>query len=101
VVEFNTTKEENTIIRQIVTRYEEGSTDEQGNLPKGYDRLNLIMDLEATHCNGCPMDFDRLLGAPDLDFYHDLNGIASHLDRETGKLQDFFLPRCSKPEEQV
>ncbi len=58
-------------------------------------RMDLIMDLSATHSNGCPLDFDKLLGFDDFDFYHDIYGIVKHLDRTTGKLQNCFLPRCA------
>ncbi len=62
------------------------------------DRLlkaEVMMDITATHANGCPLDLDKLLAAPDFDFAHDVFGIRRHLDRTTGELRDFFLPRCS------
>ena len=62
------------------------------------DRLSSQMDLTATHANGCPMDFARMLAADDFNFAHDFCGIYRHLDRDTGKLMDFFLPRFSRPE---
>lgn len=58
--------------------------------------INWLMDLEAVHCNGCPLDFERLLSFPDADFGHDVFGIRRHLNRSTGKLEDYFLPRCAK-----
>jgi hypothetical protein len=54
------------------------------------------MDLEATHANGCPLDFAKLLACDDFDFLHDIGGIAMHLDRSTGVLKDCFLPRLAK-----
>jgi hypothetical protein len=62
------------------------------------DRISLSMDLTATHLNGCPLDLDKLLAAPDFDFVHDIEGITDHLDRDTGKLTRCFLPRCARPE---
>lgn len=59
-------------------------------------RIDLSMDLDATHSNGCPLDFDKLLKAKDFDFYHDIYGIIKNLDRSTGELQNCFLPRCSR-----
>ncbi len=61
----------------------------------GFDRdqVSIMMDLEATHANGCPMDFGRLLEADDFNLLHDVGGIARHLNRETGELEDYFLPR--------
>ena len=60
------------------------------------DRLTLAMDLTACHLNGCPLDLDRLLGASEADFAHDIAGIVRHLDRETGQLGDCFVPRCAR-----
>lgn len=57
------------------------------------DRLSTMMDLEACHCNCCPLDLTALLEAGDLDLVHDVAGITRHLDRETGKLVNFFRPR--------
>jgi hypothetical protein len=60
------------------------------------DRLSLMMDIEACHCNGCPLDLVSLLEVSrDADLVHDIAGIHRHLDRETGSLQNFFLPRYS------
>ncbi len=57
-------------------------------------QLELMMDLEACHCNGCPLDFEALLGAPrDEDVVHDVAGIRRHLNRDTGVLEEFFRPR--------
>ncbi|MCC2110380.1 MAG: hypothetical protein KDJ40_23540 [Hyphomicrobiales bacterium] len=56
-------------------------------------RISFEMDMTATHANGCPMDFARLLAADDFNFLHDVYGIARHLKRETGELLDMFRPR--------
>lgn len=62
------------------------------------DRLSLMMDLEACHCNGCPLDLISLHEvATDFDFLHDVGGIRRHLNRETGQLQDHFRPRYARP----
>ena len=60
------------------------------------DRQALVMDLTAAHANGCPMDFAKLLDAPAADFAHDVYGIARHINRTTGTLEDCFLPRCAQ-----
>ena len=60
--------------------------------------LTLHMDLTAVHANGTPLDLPKLLAADEFNFAHDINGITRHLDRNTGKLLHFFLPRCAKPE---
>lgn len=59
------------------------------------DRMTLNMDLVAVHVGDCPMDFGKLLKADDFNFFHDVFGIMNHIDRNTGKLRDCFLPRCS------
>ena len=58
-----------------------------------YSVLDADMDITACHVNGCPLKLQELLGAPDFDFAHDAFGIYRHIDRETGKLGDCFLPR--------
>lgn len=59
-----------------------------------FDLFECDMDLTATHANGCPMDFAALLAAPDFDFIHDIAGIRRHINRETGQLENCFMPRC-------
>jgi hypothetical protein len=65
---------------------------------EGYpdDRVTLDMDLTACHCNGCPINFQKLLDAPAFDFAHDIYGIRRHINRETGQLENCFVPRCAK-----
>lgn len=60
-----------------------------------YSRLDADMDITACHANGCPLNLEKLLTAPDFDFAHDIFGIRRHLDRETGELRDRFLPRSA------
>lgn len=59
-------------------------------------KQTLMMDIEATHCNGCPLDLDGLLAAVDDDFVHDVRGIHLYLDRNTGQLTKKFQPRHVK-----
>lgn len=56
-------------------------------------RMDLVMDLSATHASGCPLKLDELLNANDSDFGHDIHGIRRHINRETGRLEGCFLPR--------
>ena len=60
-------------------------------------RQDVEMDLSATHANGCPLDFAKLLEASTDDFVHDLVGIRRHINRRTGQLEDHFHPRCALP----
>lgn len=66
--------------------------------PRGYRRLNLVMDLTAADGeNGNkPLDWTRLLAADDANFMHDIGGISRHIDRETGELTGCFVPRFTK-----
>ena len=54
-------------------------------------------DLQATHSNDMKLDFESLLEFPDFDFKHDIAGIYNNLNRDTGKLKNFFVPRCTAP----
>lgn len=59
---------------------------------------DMEMDLTACHCNGCPLDLERLLEATDSNFGHDVFGIRKHLDRTTGELTNCFVPRFAERE---
>lgn len=88
-VKFTATTEERILIRKIADRAKK-----LGLIFKNYDRQTCLMDLEACHCNGTPLDLQRLLDAETFTFMHDVTKIARHIDRNTGKLTDHFLPRC-------
>ena len=51
--------------------------------------------LNGAHSNGNPLDFQKLLDFPPGDFYHDFYGIFANINRETGELDNGFVPRCS------
>ena len=55
-------------------------------------KLEMVMDLDCADAY-CPLNLRALAGAPDVDFAHDVFGIRRHLNRETKKLEDSFLPR--------
>lgn len=61
-----------------------------------FDHTARVMDLTATHCNGCPLDLKRMAEADDFNLAHDVYGIANHLDRDTGRLSPKFLPRFAR-----
>ena len=90
MLKFKTTKTDIEKVSKIVSRaFNLG-------ICKGRDRISVFMDLEATHSNGCELDFDKLMEFDDFNFSHDICGIAGHIDRSTGELLNCFLPRCSK-----
>lgn len=58
------------------------------------------MDVIACHMAGCHLDLERLLAAERGEFIHDLGGIRKHIDRKTGELGGFFVPRFAESEQQ-
>lgn len=65
------------------------------------DRIDIQMDIVACHANGNRLDLRRLLDADDFNFAHDVTGIMRHIDRTTGELTDFFVPRFSAPKKKL
>lgn len=58
--------------------------------------FHIDMDVSACHiCN--PLKLQELLDADDFNFVHDVGGIVQNINRETGKLDNCFLPRFTKP----
>lgn len=96
-VEFTTTKAQAEVITAIAKRAI-AQADKQG---WKYDIQDAEMDITACHCNGCPLDLEKLLAFDDGNFGHDVFGIRRFLDRSTGELGGCFLPRCSLPEEET
>jgi hypothetical protein len=90
-IQFNCTKQETMLVTRIAKRAM-AMTDEP------VDYLSLVMDLEAAHSNGNPIQFEKLLKADDFNFAHDVFGIMRHINRATGKLMNCFSPRCSQQE---
>jgi hypothetical protein len=62
--------------------------------PEAFDASSVALDFAATHLNGCPIDFVKVLAFDDFSFLHDVAGIKKNLNRKTGELHRFFLPRC-------
>jgi hypothetical protein len=57
--------------------------------------MSCAMDIAAADgVNGnMPLDLVRLYSADDMNFSHDVFGILRHIDRYTGKIGGFFVPR--------
>lgn len=89
---FHVTTDEFKTISKIADRASKPAV----ALGRSYPLMDVEMDVTATHANGCPLDLDRLLAFPDFDFAHDVFGIRRHIDRNTGKLGDCFVPRCAR-----
>ena len=60
-------------------------------------RLDVRMDISAVHAK-CPLRLHDLLAADDFNFTHDIGGIYRHLNRESGELEDCFVPRFAAPQ---
>lgn len=84
---------ERSIIDKIVVR--------ATNVAPSYARLTCAMDITACHLNGMTLDLQRLADADEHDFVHDIYGIHRHIDRETGKLTNCFVPRFRLREERM
>ena len=89
MLNWETSREDMLIIVKIAERVEAMNLVEP-------NRRKLMMDIEACHNNGNPLDLQGLLEANEGDFRHDITGIIVHLDRQTGALSDCFCPRYSK-----
>ena len=81
-------KEEYVLVGKIVKR----AVDIIGN-GNQIDPLTANMDICAVIAQGTPLKLQEWLDADDFNFAHDFFGIARHINRQTGKLEDCFLPR--------
>ncbi len=88
---LSATSEEKDIIAKIAKRAINMMTKNKAH----YDLLSMNMDLCATHLNGTSIDFKKLEGFDDFNFAHDIYGIVTNLNRETGELENCFLPRSA------
>lgn len=89
MISWNVSKTEHDIIMDIA--YRAHAIAKKQGVP--YDLTEIMMDLTATHANGCPLKLAELAGASPFDFTHDVFGIRNHIDRSTGQLRDGFCPR--------
>ena len=89
MVSFRVRKHEQRIIAEIADR----ATAIAGRLGVEYPTTEAMMDITATHANGCPLKLEDLLQAEQFHFVHDVFGIRRHLNRETGHLEHCFVPR--------
>jgi len=88
---LDATRDERRTIMAIVSRYTKLVGE---HIP--VEPLAAMMDIEAVHCNGCPVDLVALLeAARDDDLVHDVAGMQRFVNRETGALEQGFTPRYS------
>lgn len=95
MVTFDVSERDAELIKQIALRFRDIVYEVTGS-PSRLSQGHIEMDLRAAHASGRPLDLDRLLQFDRPDFLHDVAGITQHLDRKTGHLTDFFVPRCGK-----
>jgi len=93
---WNCTSEEIELIDKIVTRYINMTASGEDKHLHSNDTLHHTMNVEASHCNGCELDLQSLLDSSDRDFRHDMRGIDQNINRKTGELMNYFVPRCAK-----
>lgn len=60
-----------------------------------FDMMSMVMDLEVVHAE-TPLRLEEMLESENYDFIHDIAGIRRHLNRATGRLEDFFVPRFTR-----
>jgi hypothetical protein len=84
-----TSKEDHELLNQIADR----TVKLAAELGHEYKKSDALMDVTACHANGCPLRLQEFLEADASNFAHDAFGIQRHINRDTGKLENFFLPR--------
>jgi hypothetical protein len=89
MISFSTNKTEHALIERIADRAT--AIARQNDIE--YPTPEAAMDITATHANGCPLRLKELLAAEPFNFAHDVFGIRRHLNRETGALENCFVPR--------
>lgn len=89
MVSFKVSKQEAQTIRNIVQRAQAMAVEAGVEYPA----MDIDMDITAAHANGCPLKLSELASADNFNFAHDVFGIRRHINRETGQLEDCFLPR--------
>jgi len=81
-------------LKKIVTRWRDIQKTRSGSADP---ILHVTMDMQAANgVNGNPpLDLKGLLGFDDFNFIHDMAGISRHMNRTTGEIENFFVPRCA------
>jgi hypothetical protein len=90
MVDFATlTDEERVVVGKIIER---AQAMWRGFGLRPPSKLNLTMDICAVHAR-MPLRLAEWLEADDFNFSHDIGGIVKHMNRQTGELEGFFVPR--------
>lgn len=90
-ISFSASKEEFKTISKIARRAVQIAAEHGVE----YSYMTADMDITACHANGCPLRLVALLNSDEFTFTHDVFGIRRHINRETGKLENCFVPRTA------
>ena len=93
MIEWNKLEKQEIAIIQRIAKRADRMLREVGN-NRGV--CNISMDISAGHLN-IPLKLEELEKAEDFDFMHDVCGIIRHLNRDSGEIENCFLPRYAKP----
>ena len=87
---FTLDPEENELIHEIVDRAINMANENAIEAP---DKTFAHMDIALAHCH-TPLPHRDLLESNEATFGHDFFGILKFIDRKTGDLREFFMPKC-------
>ena len=76
-MQYNITTEDRNTISKIGQRFQQIAS----RLGREIDQLGIELDLIFCHLNDVELDLERLLGADDSNFVHDVAGINRHIDQ--------------------
>lgn len=88
-INWNLSQEEEILIHNIAKK---AIKKVKSVYPK-FTLTDLHMDITATHNENNKLRLEEFLNSNDQDFYHDIFGIIKNMDRNNGKLKNFFEPR--------
>lgn len=94
-ISFKTTRHEAELIG-VISRAASKLAQKHG---VDYDGMTANMDITACHANGMRLDLNLLkiwAETNSFNFAHDVFGIRRHINRETGEIENCFVPRCAE-----
>lgn len=77
---------------KVIVKIAERAIEMSKNSGIEYERIDAIMDIDYAH-KEVPLRLEELLASDDVNFAHDVFGIRRHLNRQTLKIENCFLPR--------
>ena len=92
---FNYELRDQFLVDRIINRFMKDKVNSEN-----FDKWDIELSLRASNgVNGNPnLALLRLESFDDFDFFHDMMGIVEHINKKTGELEDFFIPRCARLE---